>query len=331
MVTRAGNRRPQCHLSAASAPPRTVASVQDVSEDYRTMLAALRTAVAAPGGADRPGRLRQQLEAALGPEEARRQRRLVHQVVVAAEENLPLDLRRISPLTPQSLHHLSDDLAGARGWTPEAARRVTQLWASALGFADLAAASWPRTDLDAPAAPPIGEVTLLPPAPPQQVAASPAPTGPHPSWPTPPTSLARHSSMLSGEPALGATLGYAGMSLPLCVATATTLTAVLCLPILLIGATGALLPLLGVAGAKVLVSRLGRGALVASATGIEFVPYDVSLRTPRPHQAFGAPWSHVSVETGRVSAVRLAGRRVQVGPRNRRFADAAAHRARSAG
>lgn len=73
-----------------------------------------------------------------------------------------------------------------------------------------------------------------------------------------------------------------------------------------------------------LVARLRRGALVASASGLEFTPYDTSLRTPRPEQSFGAVWSQVSVEQGRVSVLRVAGRRVQVGPRNRAFAATAA-------
>ena len=122
--------RPQCGLSEAPDSGRTrrhtstrhdlwmaAGHVQDTSDDFRTMLAALRTAVEAPG-ADRPGRLRGRLDAALGPEDSARLRRLVHQVVAAAEENVPHDLRRIAPLTPQSLHRLSQDLADARGWTP---------------------------------------------------------------------------------------------------------------------------------------------------------------------------------------------------------------------
>ena len=297
--------------------------MQDASDDFRTMLAALRTAMETPG-ADRPGRLRGRLDAVLGPEDSTRLRRLVHQVVAAAEENLPHDLRRIAPLTPQSLHRLSQDLADARGWTPDAARRTTQLWASALGFADLAASSWPREPGPVEQGALSGPATQLPPAPP-----SPVPHGAGPApWPKTPKTFAAHTTTRSGEPALGAALGYAGMSLPLCVTAAVSMTVLLCLPILLIGAKGGLLPLLGMLGARVLVSRLGRGAVVASASGIEFTPYDTSLRKPQPERAFGAPWSQVEVERDTVSVLRFAGRRVQVGPRNRAFVAAAAQRVR---
>jgi len=51
------------------------------------------------------------------------------------------------------------------------------------------------------------------------------------------------------------------------------------------------------------------------------------LRKPKPERSFGAVWSQVSVEQGRVSVVRVAGRRIQVGPRNRSFVAAAAARA----
>lgn len=296
-------------------------SVQDASDDFKTMLVALRAAVEAPG-ADRPGRLRGRLEAALGPEDSARLRRLVHQVVAAAEENLPHDLRRIAPLTPQSLHRLSQDLADARGWTPDAARRATQLWASALGFSDLAASSWPRDPEMVESGALTGTATQLPPAP--------VPVTPHAAarapWPAIAKTFAAHTTTRSGEPALGATLGYAGMSLPLCVTATISLTVLLCLPIVFIGATGGLLPILGVLGGRVLVGRLGRGAVVASASGIEFTPYDASLRSPQPEKAFGAPWSQVEVERDTVSVLRFAGHRVQLGPRNRAFVEAAAHR-----
>lgn len=297
-------------------------SVQDASDDFMTMLVALRTAMAAPG-ADRPGRLRGRLDEALGPEDSARLRRLVHQVVAAAEENLPHDLRRIAPLTPQSLHRLSQDLADARGWTPDAARRTTQLWASALGFADLAASSWPREPQGPqPASAPAPEATQLPP---QQAPAVRADAAPVP-WPKTPKTFAAHTTTRSGEPALGATLGYAGMSLPLCVTAGVALVVVLCLPIFLVGAKGGLLPILAIVGGRVLVSQLGRGAVVASASWIEFTPYDVSLRKPKPEGAFGAAWSQVELERDTVSVLRFAGRRVQLGPRNRAFVAAAAQR-----
>jgi hypothetical protein len=308
--------------------------VQDVSDDFRTMLAAMRVAVATPADAGRPGRLRQRLEEALGPEDSVRMRRLVHQVVAASEENVPNDLRRINPLTSQSLQRLSQDLAAARGWSPEAAQRATQLWASALGFADLASSSWPRVPSPPPhTAPPAAlSATLLPEAPPAG-SVPPGPPSPPlgaagPAWPPVPKTFRNHTANVAGEPALGVTLGYAGMSLPLCVVLGVSMTVVLCLPILVLGATGGLLPLLAIGGGKLLVARLGRGALVASALGLEFTPYDTSLRKPKPEQSFGAVWSQVSVEPGRVSVLRVAGRRVQVGPRNAAFVAAAAARAR---
>jgi hypothetical protein len=320
--------------------------VQDVSEDFRTMLAALRVAVATPADAERPGRLRQRLDEALGPEDSVRLRRLAHQVVAASEENLPHDLRRITPLTTQSLQRLSEDLAAARGWSPEAAQRATQLWASALGFADLASSSWPRDGSSAP--PPAPPSAFPPPAAPLPLSATllpgarpaatpppgpppgpgPRPQGPVPSWPPVPKNLARHTANLAGEPALGVTLAYAGMSLPLCVGLGVAMTVVLCLPILYLGAAGGMLSIVAIGGGKLLVSGLRRGALVASTNGLEFTPYDTSLRKPKPDQSFGAVWSQVAVEEGRVSVLSLAGRRVQVGPRNRAFVAAAAARAR---
>jgi hypothetical protein len=309
--------QPQRRLSGLAEGVR----VQDVSEDFMTMLAAMRVAVTGPADADRPGRLRQRLEEALGPEDSVRLRRLVHQVVAASEENLPHDLRRITPLTPQSLQRLSQDLATTRGWSPEAAQRATQLWASALGFADLASASWPR---GGPGPEPPTASTGQAPMPLRMTLLPEAGPFPAPAWPSAPKNFARHTTNLLGEPALGVTLAYAGMSLPLCVALGLTMTVLLCLPVFLIGATGAILPILAIGGGKLLVARLGRGALVASNSGLEFTPYDTALRRPRPEQSFGAVWSQVSVAQGRVSVLELAGRRVQVGPRNRSFVAAAA-------
>lgn len=308
------------------------------------MLAALRAAVATPADADRPGRLRQRLDEALGPEDSVRLRRLTHQVVAASEENLPHDLRRITPLTTQSLQRLSADLAVARGWSPEAAQRTTQLWASALGFADLASSSWPRDGSNTappkasspPPSPLPLSATLLPESRPAATPRPGPPPPPRPSvdgaappWPPAPKNFARHTTNLAGEPALGISLAYAGMSLPLCVVLGVAMTVVLCLPILVLGAAGGMLSIVAIGGGKLLVSGLRRGVLVASANGLEFTPYDTSLRKPKPDQSFGAAWSQVSVVAGRISVLSLAGRRVQVGPRNRAFVAAAAARARS--
>jgi hypothetical protein len=121
---------------------------------------------------------------------------------------------------------------------------------------------------------------------------------------------------------LGVAHAYAGIPLALLAGSLVVLTVVLCLPIIVFGAVGFLLPLLGALGAAGLV-RLGRfGVLTASRSGLAFTPYSGAWRTPRPEGVVAVPWSGVSVTPGLVSAVRLDGQRIQVGPRNRRFVDA---------
>ena len=308
-----------------------------MSEDFTTMVTTLRAALESPSDAGRPGQLRRRLEAQLGPDETQRLRRLVHQVVAAAEENLPANLRRIAPLTSESLQRLSGELAASRGWTQEAAQRATQIWAAALGFEELASSSWPREAAPArptpaePATPVVAEVTAPPPGA-QKPPATPEPVRPAPAaalpatpaeWPKIKKQLARHTQAASGESALTAIQAYAGMNLLVCAALVVGLTVVLCLPILFLGTTGILLPILGAVLASVLVRKLGRGALVATASGLEFTPYDQQMRNPRPEQLFSAPWADVRVEPGFVTAYHFAGRRVQVGPRNKAFVSAA--------
>lgn len=302
----------------------------DLSQDFTTMVDTLRSVLETPADAGRPGQLRLRMEAALGPDEAQRLRRLVHQVVGAAEENLPANLRRIAPLTQESLQRLSGELATSRGWSQEAAQRTTQIWAAALGFEELAASSWPREPAPARPAPveptPVAfEATAPPPgmvSPP--VAQTPAPAAATPAapaeWPKPRKHfLPQHATSATGEPAQCVVLAYSGANLLVIAGAVLTLVVVLVTPIIVLGATGILLPIIGTVGAMLLMKRLGRGALVATETGLEFTPYDQSVRKPRLDEVFSAPWSEVTVEPGYVTSYRFAGRRVQVGPRNKAF------------
>lgn len=322
-------------------------SMPDLSQDFTTMVATLRSALESPSDAGRPGQLRLRMEAALGPEEAQRLRRLVHQVVAAAEENLPANLRRIAPLTEESLQRLSGELATSRGWSQEAAQRATQIWAAALGFEELAASSWPREPAPArptPAEPtPVAFEATAPPPGQQPPAAWPPPTPAEPTpapvtpatppapvmpaapaeWPKTKKTLARHTHALTGEPAFTAVLGYSGANLLVIAGLVVALTVVLCIPIFVLGSSGILFPIAATLGASFLVRKLGRGALVATGAGLEFTPYDQSLRKPRTEEAFAAPWSEVTVEPGFVTVYRFAGREVQVGPRNKQFVAAA--------
>jgi hypothetical protein len=305
------------------------------------MADALRHVLGASTDPARPGRLRMALAARLGPEDSHRLRALLHQVVIAAEENLPTALRRISPLTTEALRRLSTELATARGWNEEAAERTTRVWVAALGREDLAHAAWgpsatvsrPAPDthhpvpLDVTVAPPGPSPARLAPAPPRAPHATSAGGGPPPpgtGWPKAPTQLAAHTHARSGEPARGVVLAYSGMNLVLCVVLVLLLLTALLVPVVVWDVTGLLLPVVGMLLASLLVRGLRRGALVATDGGLEFTPYDQLLRKPRPEGGFAAPWPEVSVSEGYVSALHLAGHRVQVGPRNRAFARLAA-------
>jgi hypothetical protein len=102
------------------------------------LVTAVRSVLASHGDASklRAGRLRADLEAALGPDESTRLRREIHQLVVGAEENIPVQLTRFAPLSPSALAGLSDDLAETRGWSLDTATRVTTTWAMALGLVE---------------------------------------------------------------------------------------------------------------------------------------------------------------------------------------------------
>ena len=162
---------------------------------------------------------------------------------------------------------------------------------------------------------------------------TPAPAGDPPpgaGWPKVPTQLAAHTHARSGEPARGVVLAYSGMNLLLCVVLVLLLLTGLIVPAIVWDVTGLLPPVLAMLLTSLLVRGLRRGALVASDGGLEFTPYDQLLRKPRPEGGFAAPWSEVSVSEGYVSALRFAGHRVQVGPRNRAFAAAGRDRGRRA-
>ena len=122
----------------------------DPATDFAALVRALQSSLTGTVADIRPGQLRLRLEQHLA-DDAQRLRPLVHQVVVAAEEHLPANLTRIAPLSVHSLQRLSGELAEARGWAPETARRATRIWASALGYDDVAAAPWPEPEEPEPA------------------------------------------------------------------------------------------------------------------------------------------------------------------------------------
>lgn len=339
--TPVGSGRPE----GEPLPSLTAADVEFVD--------ALRSALATdPMAATRPGQLRQKVETALGPDEAARRRPLVHQVVAAAEENLPGYLTRIMPLTAQSLRQLSDELAGARGWNDATAQRVTQIWAHALGFSGVAD-DWPDQEPTAPPSPvvdrtaprgplPVDGATALPPAAvvANHVSSEPAPPLPAPPmsapsaappmstpkeptpWPAPSRRLARrHSRSSGGEPALGIVRAYAGMSLRLYIAIAVVFVALIILGIVLFHLIVGVIPVLLVV--FLMRRALKDGVLVATATGLEFTPYTAFGNRPKRDGVFSAPWGEVTGEDGPFAIFEMAGRRIQLGPLSRRFASAA--------
>jgi hypothetical protein len=100
----------------------------------------LRRAVASadPGWAVQPSRLRRALVDELGPD-GHRFRSQLHQLVVAADENIPVRLRRTG-WSPEVRDELAAALMAARGWTEAAAAWTVTTWAAALDLIDPAAA-----------------------------------------------------------------------------------------------------------------------------------------------------------------------------------------------
>ena len=92
----------------------------------------LRAAIerADPSWATQPSHLRRRLDEELGSD-SRQHRAQVHQLVVAAEERIPVRLQR-SGWSPDARAELVDVLVGARGWTPEASEWTVVTWAAAL-------------------------------------------------------------------------------------------------------------------------------------------------------------------------------------------------------
>lgn len=299
-----------------------------------SLVEALRAALAHLSTPVRAGQLRLGLEDNLGPEQSQVLRREIHQVIAAAEEHLPTRLVRVTPLTPPALSRLSAELAVSRGWTPATAERATRVWAAALGFDDLAAKDWPLPRESYPSRPdfsidPELGVTALPPGTPNSAvtpggASAPGATATAP-WPAATKRLAvAHPQSGTGEPVLGVTQAYAGVSLAAFTIVMVILTVALVAVLLLLPGSGWLLALAGAVAARYATRFLQYGALLATETGMDFVPYDANMRRARPEETLRAPWSEVDVELGTVSTVSAAGRRFQVGPRNRAFAAAAA-------
>ena len=81
-----------------------------------------------------PSHLRRRLEEELGPD-ARRHRAQIHQLVVAAEERIPVRLKR-NGWSPDERDELGHLLVATRGWTAEASEWAVATWAAALGLTD---------------------------------------------------------------------------------------------------------------------------------------------------------------------------------------------------
>lgn len=96
----------------------------------------LRRAVAGAGStwAAQPSRLRRALVDELGPD-GHRYRSQLHLLVVAADENIPIRLRRTG-WSPEARDELAASLMAARGWTEAAATWAVTTWASALDLID---------------------------------------------------------------------------------------------------------------------------------------------------------------------------------------------------
>jgi len=98
------------------------------------LVGALRVAItrADPSWVNQTSHLRRRLEEELGTD-ARGHRTQIHQLIVAAEERVPLRLKRNgwSPIERDELVQL---LVTTRGWTADASRWAVTTWAVALGL-----------------------------------------------------------------------------------------------------------------------------------------------------------------------------------------------------
>jgi len=102
----------------------------------RDLVAALQVAVARADASwtSQPSHLRRRLEEELGAD-ARQHRAQIHQLVVAAEERIPIRLQR-NGWSPSERAELGHVLVATRGWTPEASDWAVATWAAALGLSD---------------------------------------------------------------------------------------------------------------------------------------------------------------------------------------------------
>ncbi|MET0458147.1 MAG: hypothetical protein ABW195_02800 [Ilumatobacteraceae bacterium] len=137
----------------------------------------------------------------LGPE-ARRRRAQVHQLVVAAEERIPLRLKR-DGWSERGREDLGQLLVATRGWTAEAADWAVTTWAAALGLTDerpAFPAPGERPDEQRLAAPPV-----VPADPPARPARPPTPDVASTDLP---------SELVGGPTALPSHLGPVATELP---------------------------------------------------------------------------------------------------------------------
>ena len=124
---------------------------------------------------------------------------------------------------------------------------------------------------------------------------------------------------------MGVVQAYSGIPLVVFGSAVALLLTSLFAVLILLPAPGSVLAVV-VAGvsARALTHLAGFGALIATKSGIEFVPYVANMRRPKLDEAKRAPWAEVRTTVGLVSDIEVAGAKVQVGPRNRAFAEAAA-------
>lgn len=100
------------------------------------------------------------------------------------------------------------------------------------------------------------------------------------------------------------------------------------------GSSGSGPPIL-LLGILVLIT-LGLGALlkpglvIATETGVEYTQFDPRMRKAKPETTVSAPWSEVHLTLGGISRLQIGERSIQLGPRSREFATAAAARANAA-
>lgn len=97
------------------------------------------------GSARQPGRLREKVESALPEQERTRLAPVLHQLVAAAEEQVPAILTSLAPTTEESRARVAADLASARGWRPDIAERAVGLWSDALGLSEGGSTSQPSS------------------------------------------------------------------------------------------------------------------------------------------------------------------------------------------